>query len=153
MPHVLIAVDKFMVDPTVCREKKQWPPFKVIRNTTLEVLADHPWFKLREGAERGGEEQVAGPSRRLDKGKHREVEVGDETTVTTDTTPDAATDDVERGRQRKRTTSQGGRRKSRGRAKSVKSAATVDTDGNQPSVDWALAAQDECCHRCVKANE
>ena len=49
MPQVLIAVDKFMVDPTICREKKQWPPFEMIRNTKLEELVDHPWFKLLGG--------------------------------------------------------------------------------------------------------
>lgn len=154
MPQVLIAVDKFMVDPAICREKKQWPPFEMIRNTKLEELADHPWFKLREVTESGGGGEVAGPSRRLDKGKSREIEVGDEMTVTTDTTPDVATDDVERGRQRKRRQSRGRQGKSRGRARSVRSAATVDADGDQPiPADWMPAAQDERCDRCTKADE
>ena len=95
MPQVLIAVDKFMVDPAIFREKKQWPLFEMICNTKLEELVDHPWFKLREVTESSGGGEVAGPSRRLDKGKSREIEVGDEMTVTTDTTPDVATNDIE----------------------------------------------------------
>ena len=161
MPQVLIAVDKLMVDPAISRQNKRWPPFEDMRNAKLESLKDHPWFRLREVEDRNDGEPQAGTSQRLDKGKGREDEVGDGTTVATDANAEVTTDNVERGQQRKRRQSRPPRAKSRVRAKSVKSAPTIDGDGDHPTptttsdappADWEPTPQDERCDRCVRAD-
>ena len=133
MPQLLIAVDKLMVDPAISKQNKRWPPFADMRNAKLESLKDHPWFRLREVDDRNDEEPQAGPSQRLDKGKGREDEVVDAMTVTADASAEGTTDNVERGRQRKRRQLRPARGKSRVHAKSVKSAPTVEGDGDYPT--------------------
>ena len=133
MLQLLIAVDKLMVDPAISKQNKRWPPFADMRNAKLELLKDHPWFRLREVDDRNDEELQAGPSQRLDKGKGREDEVGDAMMVTADASAEGATNNVERGRQCKHRQSQPARGKSRVRAKSVKLAPTVEGDSDHPT--------------------
>ena len=123
-----------MTNPiTVCKTKK-WPPWDVIRNSMDTEFVNHPWYKIWEKPADGGVR---------DKGKGREEPLVIATEVCIPASVDTEPVDV---RMEDRDSGQGktacghtescavdalstrGRNKSQRWSKSVKSAATVDSD-------------------------
>ena len=123
-----------MTDPVTVHKMKKWPPWDVIRNSTDAEFVNHPWYKIQEKPANGGV---------CDKGKGREEPSVMETEVSipasVDTEPvDVRMEDGDSGQGKNahghtkshaiNALSTRGRNKSRRRSKSVKSAATVDSD-------------------------